>query len=385
MVNDSASLKCCHLFKVKKNGRCHRQKEDVMKKKLLALAVSTAMVLGLVGCGSNKEYRASDMSEYIELGEYTGFEIEMDVEVTDEEIQEEIKYILESAADYEQIMDGKVANEDRVNIDYSGVLEGETEPFEGGSDSDFDLVIGSHKFIDTFEEQLIGHAPGETVEVKATFPKDYGVEDLNGKTAIFTVTINYICGEKIVSEWTDEFVNEYTSGSHTTTADYEKYLRDYYTENKKSEAENNKTTEVLKRIIENSKVIKYSQEEVDEYYEDCMEYYTTMASTYYGCSLEEFTKNMMGMEEEQFRSEAADAAYQYVVGNIALLAIAYDQGISITQKEFDERLKKLADENGYESTDEVLEECEEYGDTYLWDEFLRDKALEYVLGTVIEV
>lgn len=356
-----------------------------MKKKFLAVLLSAAMVMGAVGCGGGKEYRASDMSEYIKLGQYTGFEIEMDTEVTEEEIQEEINYMLESAADYEQITEGEIASGNTVNIDYSGVLDGETEAFEGGTDTDFNLEIGSHSFIDTFEDQLIGHKPGETVNVAATFPEDYGVEDLNGKLANFSVTINYICGEKIIPEWNDEFVNEFTSGSYTTTADYEAYLKDYYAENKKTEAESNKQTEVRKKILENAKVIKYSQEEVDEYYNDCIDYYTTMASTYYGSTLGEFAQNMMGMDEEQFKEEAADAAYQYVVGNIALLAIAYDQGLSITEKEYEERLEKLAEDNGYESTEEVEEECADYGETYLWDEFLREKAMEYVLDTVIEI
>ena len=356
-----------------------------MKKKFLALLVSAAMILSVVGCGNGKEYRASDMSEYIELGQYTGFEIEMDVEVTDEEIREEIDYMLEQAAEYQQLTEGEVVSGSTINIDFTGVLDGETEPFEGGSDTDYNLEVGSHSMIDNFEEQLIGHTPGEKVSVAATFPEDYGVEDLNGKLANFEVTINYICGEKIIPEWNDAFVSEYTGGSYTTTAAYEEYLRDYYTENKKSEAESNKSSEVMKNILDNAKVIKYDQEEVDEYYNDCIDYYTTLAKTYYGCELGEFTQNMMGMDEEQFRSEAADAAYQYVVGNIALLAIAYDQGLSITEKEYEERLKALADEYGYDSTKELEKECADYGETYLWDEFLRDKAMDYVLGTVIEI
>lgn len=145
-----------------------------MKKKFLALLLSASMVMGVVGCGSSKEYRASDMSEYIKLGRYTGFEIEMDVEVTDEEIQEEIDYMRESAAEYQKIMEGEVANGSIINIDFTGVLDGETEPFEDGSGTDSDLEIGSHRMIGDFEEQLIGHKPGEKVDVAVTFPEDYG-------------------------------------------------------------------------------------------------------------------------------------------------------------------------------------------------------------------
>ncbi len=356
-----------------------------MKKKFLALLLSAAMIMGVTSCSNSKEYRASDMSEYIELGQYTGFEIEMDTEVSDEELQEEINYMCESSAEYQQIMEGEIVSGSAVNIDYTGVLDGETEPFEDGISTDSILEIGSHQMAGDFEEQLIGHKPGEKFNVAVTFPEDYGVEYLNGKLVNYEVTINYICGEKSVPEWTDEFVSEITSGSYTTTEDYEKYLRDYYTENKKSKAEENKSTQVLKNILDNAKVIKYDQEEVDEYYNDCIEYYTTIASTYYGSTLGEFAQNMMGMDEEQFKAEAKDAAYQYVVGNIALLAIAYDQGISITEKEYEERLKKLAEDSGYESPEDLEEECADYGETYLWDEFLREKAMEYVLETVIEI
>ena len=356
-----------------------------MKKKFLALFVSVVMVMGVIGCGSGREYRASDQSEYIKLGQYTGFEIEMDLEVTDEEIQEQIDIMLESAAEYQQLTEGEVVSGSAVNIDFTGVMDGETEAFEGGSDKDYYLEVGSHSMIGDFEEQLIGHSPGETVSVAAAFPEDYGVEDLDGRLANFEVTINYIYGEKVIPEWNDEFVREYTDGSHTTTADYEKYLREDFAESKKLAAEENKQAEVMRKILENATVYKYDQEEVDENYNDCVEYYTTIANSYYNCELGEFTQNMWGKDEEQFKSEVADKAYQYVVGNIALLAIAYDQGISITEKEYEERLKELAEDYGYDSPEELEEECADYGENYLWDKFLKNKAMNYVLGTVIEI
>lgn len=357
-----------------------------MKKRLLAAVMAGIMVFSAAGCGRNKEYRAEDMSEYLKLGNYTGFEVEMDTEVTEEELQEEIKYICENAKKYEQITEGEVKDGDTVNIDYSGILDGETEAFEGGTDSDFNLTIGSHSFIDTFETQLIGHKAGETVMVQATFPEDYGVEDLNGKVANFTVIINYICGAEIIPEWSDELVAEISEGAYSTTKEYEEYLRDYYTDAKVQAAESNKQNEAIAKIIENAEILKYDQEEIDAYYEDCVSYYTTMAETYYGCELGEFVQNMMGTTEEQFLADAADAAYQYVVGNLALLAIAYEEGLSITEEEYEERLADLAEESGYDSAEDLEKECEsEYGETYLWDEFLREKAMEFVLDTIKEV
>lgn len=356
-----------------------------MKKRLVAAVLAGVMALSAVGCGGSKEYRAEDMSEYVKLGTYTGFEVEMDTEVTDEEIQEEIKYICENAKEYEQITEGTIEKGTIVNIDYTGVLEGETEGFDGGTDSDYNLEIGSGKFIDNFEDQLIGCKAGETKTIKVTFPEDYGVDDLNGKVAEFTVTINYICGAEIIPEWNDEFVSTFTDGTYTTTKDYEAYLKDYYTESKLEAAEANKQTEVIAKILENAEVIKYDQDEVDAYYDDCVNYYTTIAEQYYGQELGAFVEIMMGQTEEEFLADAADAAYQYVVGNLALLAIAYQEGLSITQKEYDEKLAALAEEYSYDDPSQIEEECKEYGETYLWDEFLREKALDFVLETVKEI
>ncbi len=357
-----------------------------MKKRLVAAVLAGMMIFTAAGCGKTKEYRAEDMSKYIELGEYIGFEVEMDTEVTDEEIQAQIEDIREASKEYEKITTGTVVEGNTINIDYTGILDGETEAFEGGSDSDFNIKIGSHTFIDNFEEQLIGHKAGETVKVSATFPADYGVEDLNGKLANFTVTINYICGAEIIPEWTDEFVTEISEGNYKTTKEYEAYIKDFYTQQKVEAAESNKQQTVIAKIIENAKVKEYDQKEVDAYYNDCVNYYTSMAETYYGSELGDFVQNTMGVTEEKFLEDVAASSYQYVVGNLALLAIAYEEGLSITDAEYEERLADLAEEYGYEDPAELEKECEEEsGETYLRDEFLRDKALEFVLDSVKEI
>lgn len=352
-----------------------------MKKRLIAWIIGMSMIFGVVGCGEGKVYRASDMSKYIKLGQYEGFEVEMDLEVTDEEVQEEVQAMLQDYAEYEQIMEGTVASGSAVNINYSGILEGETEPFEGGTGTDYDITVGTHRFIGTFEEQLIGHKPGETFNVKTTFPADYGVEELNGKNVDFTVTINYLCGKKVVPEWNDEFVLEKIGEDYSTTEDYEKYIKDQLASQKKQEAEINRQSEITKKILENAEIIEYDKEEVEKQYNDCINYYTEMASTYYGCTLAELTENLLGEDEETFKKEAKEAAYQYVVGNLAWLAIAYDQNMSITQKEYDERLKALADEYNYENPEQIEKELADQGENYLWDQFLREKAMEYVLGS----
>lgn len=356
-----------------------------MKKRLIAWILGMSMIVGVMGCGDGKVYQASDMSKYIKLGQYEGFEVEMDLEVTDEEVQERVQAMLQDYEEYEQIMEGTVASGSAVNIDYSGILEGETAPFEGGTGKDHDITVGTNSFIGTFEEQLIGHKPGETFQVKTAFPEDYGVEGLNGKNVDFTVTINYLCGEKVIPEWNDAFVLEKIGEDYSTTAEYESFIREQLEGKKKQEAEINKQTEVTKKILENAEITLGEEEEkeIEMEYNSCIDYYTEI-TTYYGCTLAELTENLLGEDEETFKKEAKEAAYQYVVGNLAWMAIAYDQKMTLTQKEYDERLKALADEYSYEDPEEIEKELADEDKNYLWDQFLREKAKEYVLDTVKE-
>ncbi|HIU87387.1 MAG TPA: trigger factor, partial [Candidatus Avilachnospira avistercoris] len=144
----------------------------------------------------------------VELGEYKGIEVEKaDSEVTDEEIDAEIKRVQEQNARIVSIDDPerKVKDADIVNIDFTGFVDG--KEFAGGKGEDYPLTIGSHSFIDTFEDQLIGHKAGEEVDVNVTFPENYQAEELKGKPALFKVVIKTI-KEKQLPEIDDDFASE---------------------------------------------------------------------------------------------------------------------------------------------------------------------------------
>ena len=111
------------------------------------------------------------------------------VEISDEEVEEQVRQIAESARSYET-KDGKAAEGDRVTLDYTGKIDG--EPFEGGSDSDANLVIGSNRFIPGFEEQLVGAKAGDEKTITVTFPADYPVETLAGKNAAFDIKVKEV-------------------------------------------------------------------------------------------------------------------------------------------------------------------------------------------------
>ena len=127
----------------------------------------------------------------VTLGDYKGIEVEKKTaEVTDEELQAEIDKVRESNSRMITIEDRAVEDGDITTIDFEGFVDG--EPFEGGKGEDYPLTIGSHSFIDNFEEQLIGKKIGEETEVNVTFPEQYQAEELQGKPAVFKVTVKEI-------------------------------------------------------------------------------------------------------------------------------------------------------------------------------------------------
>ena len=124
--------------------------------------------------------------------------------VTAEQVSEYLnETVMPSFAQNVQITDRAAADGDTVNIDYSGAMDGEV--FDGGTAEGYDLTLGSGRFIDGFEEQIVGHTPGETFDLTVTFPEDYDATDLAGKDAVFTVTLNDI-SETQSPELTDDFV-----------------------------------------------------------------------------------------------------------------------------------------------------------------------------------
>lgn len=163
---------------------------------------------GLTDEGFFKNVKASD---YVTLPEYKGVPISPSVFIASEEtLKSQIDQILANYTEYEKITDRAVADGDTINIDYVGKVDG--VEFDGGSTKGqgTDVTIGVTQYIDDFLEQLIGHKPGETFDIEVTFPDPYEPNTaLSGKDAIFTVTINYIQGNPLTTELTNEIASDY--------------------------------------------------------------------------------------------------------------------------------------------------------------------------------
>ena len=192
---------------------------------VLSLALGMTM---LTGCGKkvdgvDQQSMIDKYAAYCDLPDYKGLEYEETKStVTDADVKTKIDSLLQQYATKTQVKEGTVKEGDNVNIDFVGSIDG--EEFEGGNSNGagYDLTLGSGAMIPGFEDGIIGHKVGETFNIKATFPENYGKDELNGKEADFKITINYIT-ETELPEYNDAFVASYTDA--TTILEYEDSVR----------------------------------------------------------------------------------------------------------------------------------------------------------------
>ena len=227
-----------------------------MKRKyLVPLAVFLAAA-SLYGCG--KKSSSDSYEKYVTLGDYTGMTIDrVKTTVTDDDVQEEVQNDLYANADYTEVTDRAAQDGDTVNIDYTGTID--NAEFDGGSDSDFDLELGSGTFLSDFEDGIIGMKTGETKDIAVTFPEDYDGE-LDGKSAVFSVTVNSIT-EVTLPEYNDAYVQD--NYGYDTTAEFEASLKSDLQEQYDEDAQYTACADALAQAVDNSTFDGYPQELYD--------------------------------------------------------------------------------------------------------------------------
>lgn len=306
-----------------------------------------------------------NVGDYVTLGEYKNLSVEYPVpEVLDEDVEYSIQELLEENTEYNEVKDRPAQEGDSVNIDYTGVIDGEA--FDGGSDSDYELVLGSGDFLEDFENSLIGKKTGEVVTFPVTFPEDYFDSEMEGKQAEFTVTINKI-SEVVTPEYTDELVAEVTA--YKTKEEYEDYIRGDLMASSQEESASAAGEEALGQAVENAEIDGYPQGLYDFYYEETVSGY-------------QFYASLMGMEYEEFIEEMGedavkDAAEAQVQEYLVAQAIAEKEGLIITDKNYQEEAQALMESNDYEY--ESLEEFEnDYGKTSIITQVIRQKVVDFL-------
>lgn len=319
-----------------------------------------------------------NITDYITLGEYKGISYTIQTaSVKDSEVQSQMDSIQQSYTKAEQLTEGKVTAEDTVNIDYTGKIDGEV--FDGGTDTGYDMDIPNSTFITGFADGLVGMEVGDTKDLELKFPDDYWSKDYQGKDVIFTVTVNYIHGEDIIQEFTDEFVSEYTGGECSNEKELREAIYDNLLATAKSTAENAEKQEVWQKIMDNSEVIGYPDGLVDVYYEarySDFEYYAGM----YGMTAEDFALAQGYKSLEEAETMLMENAKMSATSEMVYRAIFAAEGMELTDKEYSDGLAALAGEYGYESA-EAFEEA--YGYDSIFENLCWEKAINFVMDNAV--
>ncbi len=327
-----------------------------MKKRALWIAGFALLVGGLAGCGKETGELATLKTEkYVELGDYTGFQVSAEKQkVTEEDVDQYIDLALQNKVEPVEVTDRAVEDGDTVNIDYEGKIDGET--FDGGTAAGYDLVIGSGSFIAGFEDGLIGAALGETRDLDISFPDPYpNNTELSGKSVTFTVTVNAI---KAAPELNDELAATLDENCKTVEAYRQKVLDDL-TEDAKANFDNEIETQLIEQLSAKTTFKKDPPEEMVEEYLDRIKSNLETAAKYYGVSFSQLLQAQYGITEEQFEEQARPGAVQSAQESILLQAIANKEGLNPTEEEVQAALEADAKNRGFESVDAFKEAIDE--------------------------
>ena len=298
-------------------------------------------------------------SEYgsAELGVYKGVEIpNIDISVSDAEVESQINTELLQDPDIAEVTDRAVQEGDTVNIDYVGTKDGVA--FDGGTASGFDLVIGSHTFIEGFESGLIGHNIGEDVKLDLTFPKDYGNEELSGAAVVFDVKINKI-SVSTPATLTDEWVNRHTNGAQTTVDAYKALVRTNLEEQRKKSADSQDQYYALNAAVQNAK-FDMNDAAIEYEYNNSFKPIEAMI-TQYNMTLDDYAQ-AYGLTGDGLKAELRTQAENFVKQTILIREVYKKENMSLTDADYQLIVDmnggtitkdELIEKNGQEAVDEI--------------------------------
>ncbi len=312
----------------------------------------------------------------VTLGEYKGIEVESkEAGVTDEEIEEEINKVRENNSRMITIEDRAVEDGDTVTIDFDGYVDG--EQFEGGMAEDYSLVIGSHTFIDNFEEQLIGKNIGDDVEVNVTFPDQYQAEELRNKEALFKVKINAI-KMKELPDADDEFAQEVSD--FDTLDEYKEDLRKKLLENKEAALKREKEEEVVGAIIENAQMDIPDPMVNAQTQQMTQEFAQRLQSQ--GLSLEQYMQ-LTGMTPQKMLEELKPQALKRIQSRLVLEAVVAAENIEASEEDFDKEIENMAEMYNMEA-DKLRDLVGEDEKEQIRMDIAVQKAVDFVVEASVE-
>lgn len=353
-----------------------------MKKQFRALGYVLSLALGmtmLTGCGKkvdgvDQQGMIDKYAAYCDLPDYKGLEYtETKSTVTDADVKNKIDSLLQQYATKTQVKEGTVADGDNVNIDFVGSIDG--VEFEGGNSNGagYDLTLGSGSMIPGFEDGIVGHKVGETFNIKATFPENYGKDELNGKEADFKITINYLTQTEL-PEYNDAFVASYTDA--TSILEYEDSVRKDLVEQYEQSDKSQNESAIMQVLVEKTTYNEYPQQEMQDLIDKSIAQQEQAASSY-GYSLGDYVTARYGFsDEDSFRQYIQGLAEDYIKEKIAVCAVAKDTGITVTKEEVDNYKKKIMDYYSYEDESKLEENYSSEDIVYY---ALAEKVVDFLL------
>lgn len=307
------------------------------KKTALFLGVCMAASVLFAGCGP-KEIE----NDYVKVTGYKGLEVERveKEKITDSSVESQVELIRDNYATYPEVTDRAVQDGDIVTIDYTGKKDGVA--FEGGTAQDQQLTIGSGRFIDGFEEGIIGHKKGESFDLNLTFPKDYQSEELAGQAVVFSVNLKKI-ETKVLPELNDEFVTM-VKGEDTTVKEYKKEIKDILKLKAESDHQALKEQQITDALLKKTEVKKYPEKELERYKKMVTDQYQQIADATES-EYKEVVEQYSGMTEEDFNKQLDKQIKEIVKRQEALELIAKEEDVAVSDKEIDKWLKNYSELN----------------------------------------
>ena len=314
--------------------------------------------------------------EQLELGQYKGVEVtKADIEATDADVEEELKKVQDQNSRTVSVEDRAVKDGDMTVIDFEGFIDGEA--FDGGKGENYPLTIGSHSFIDTFEEQMIGMNIGEEKELNVTFPEEYHAENLKGKPATFKVTVKEI-KEKQLPELDDDFAQDVSD--FDTLAEYKDDLKKKIAERKESEAKAKKESEAIEKVVEAAKM-DIPQAMIDTQVNRMLEDFA-MRLQQQGLSVEQYFQ-YTGMTADKIMEEMKPEAVKRIKNSLVLEAVAKAENIEVSEEEFEAELQKMADMYKME-IEKIKEFMQDAEAKQMKDDIAIQKAVELIVSSAVE-
>ncbi|MBS1415851.1 MAG: trigger factor [Christensenellales bacterium] len=304
----------------------------------------------------------------VELGEYKGLTIKRNpVEVTDEEIDGEVKAAAEKNARFIEVTDRAAKSGDEVVIDYSGSVDG--KKFDGGTAEKQTLLLGSHTFIPGFEEQVEGMSIGEERDINVKFPDDYHAENLKGKDSVFHIKLHGIRFKELPAI-DDEFAKDVSE--FDTLADYKKDIEKRISERKNAAADTDAENRLLQMIVDKCKVEIPQcmiETQIDNYIREFQ-----YSLTYQGLKIEDYLK-YTNTTMESLRDNYREKSAQAVKTRLVMEAIVKAEKIKCDAKTLNKKIKDFA-EDIKRDFKEYKESLNERQLGYFENEVITDKLLE---------